>query len=103
MQHFEPNCAGRKPMNCKAFPNLGNPLVGLKRAICDEFRELRHWVWPYLIYGTKLEHRGVKCYMWITADPAARETGERIGSAQSGPQGVFKAATGPPSSGCRPV
>src|SRR5271169_2975688 len=33
---------------------------------------------------TKLEHSRRECYMWITADPAARWVGERIGSARDG-------------------
>jgi hypothetical protein len=30
--------------------------------------------------GTKLEHGGRECYMWITGDRPGRGTGERIGS-----------------------
>src|ERR1700692_1721016 len=62
-------------------PTRRNPFMGRETA-CPGIRGTPPTgVRAPIILGTKREHRGTKCYMWITADPAARRTGERIGSA----------------------
>src|ERR1700730_13900352 len=99
MQHFEPNWAGRKPMNCKAFPNLGEPPCGPETG--------------YLRGVSRTPALGMAVFnLWNKTGTSRREMlyvdNRRSGGSRDRrayrvvakwPQGVFKAATGPPSPG----